>query len=392
MSRTSASAPTRRRCLVLLLAAPVLALPLAGSHAAAAPDGPPTGASAPGGRPYVVTLRVGAVPRGVAARFQASPHHVYDTALNGFAAHLTDGQLRRLQRDPDVLALEADQAVHVDATQAVTVGGGLHGLDRIDQRALPLSGGYTTTRSGSGVRAYVIDTGIATGHPDLGNRATNVFDAFRGSGQDCNGHGTHVAGTIGAATYGVAKAAALRGVRVLDCAGSGATSGIIAGVDWVARNHVKPAVANLSLGGSKSAALNTATTSLVNAGVFVSVAAGNENQAACNVSPASASGVLTVAASDKTDARAPFSNHGSCVELYAPGAAVTSTWLNGTTATISGTSMASPHVAGVAALYKAYGDAPSGTVNTWVLNNATRDAVRSNVSGTPNRLLFKGTL
>lgn len=395
MSRSPSSAPTaRRRRTVVAIVAPMLALPLTGlgGNAAAAPAAPPSQTEVRGAQPYIVTLREGAAPRGVAARYQASPRHVYETALNGFSASLTDGQLRQLQGDPDVLAVEADQVVHADATQAVAVGGGLYGLDRIDQRPLPLSGTFTTTRDGSGVRAYVIDTGIATAHPDFGGRASNVYDALGGNGQDCNGHGTHVSGTIGAATYGVAKAVTLRGVRVLDCAGSGATSGIIAGVDWVAKNHVKPAVANMSLGGAKSTALNTAATNLINAGVFTSVAAGNENQAACNVSPASAVGVMTVAASDKTDARASFSNYGSCVELYAPGVAVTSTWLSGTTRTISGTSMASPHVAGVGALYKAYGDASSSTVNTWVLNNVTRDVVTGNVTGTPNRLLFKGTL
>lgn len=246
--------------------------------------------------------------------------------------------------------------------------------------------------TGSGVRAYVIDTGIATAHADFGDRAANVYDAFGGNGQDCNGHGTHVAGTIGAAAYGVAKASSLRGVRVLDCNGSGSTSGIIAGVDWVRQNAIKPAVANLSLGGGLSSALNTATSNLASSGVFVAVAAGNENQDACKVSPASASGVLTVAASDKNDVRASFSNFGSCVELYAPGVNITSTWLSGGTKTISGTSMASPHVAGVAALYKSYGDAASSTVNTWILDNSTLNVITSNVSGTPNRLLFKSTL
>jgi len=163
-------------------------------------------------------------------------------------------------------------------------------------------------------------------------------------------------------------------------------------VDWVTANHIKPAVANLSLGGGKSSTLNTATTNLANSGVFVAVAAGNENQDACNVSPASASGVLTTAASDKTDTRASFSNYGACVDLYAPGVSVTSTWLNGATNTISGTSMASPHVAGVGALYKSYGDAASSTVNSWILNNTTASVIKSNISSTPNKLLFKSTL
>jgi len=238
----------------------------------------------------------------------------------------------------------------------------------------------------------VIDTGIATAHADFGGRAQNVYDAFGGNGQDCNGHGTHVAGTVGGATYGIAKASSLRGVRVLDCSGSGSTSGIIAGIDWVRANHIKPAVANMSLGGGYSSALNAATDNLSGAGVFVAVAAGNENQNACNVSPASAAAPTVVAASDKTDTRATFSNFGSCVEVYAPGVNVTSTWLSGGTNTISGTSMASPHVAGVAALYKSGGDAASSTINSWILTNASAGVVRSNPSGTPNRLLFKSTL
>ena len=394
MSRTPRTA-RRGVAAAALLVLPALALPaLTGTASAAASSPAPiprtTGPQVPGS--WIVTLADGADARGVARRYAAQTRHVYTAALHGFSAQLTDGQVRALRSDRDVVALEPDQVVRADATQTVGAGGGLYGLDRTDQRALPLSGSYTYARTASGVRAYVIDTGIATAHADFGGRASNVYDSFGGNGQDCIGHGTHVAGTIGGATYGLAKSASLRGVRVLDCSGSGSTSGIIAGIDWVRVNHVKPAVANMSLGGGYSSALNTATNNLSAAGVFVAVAAGNENQDACNVSPASASAPTVVAASDKADTRASFSNYGSCVEVYAPGVAVTSTWLSGGTNTISGTSMASPHVAGVAALYKGGGDAASSTINSWIVSNATTGVVKANPTGTANRLLFKSTL
>lgn len=338
---------------------------------------------------YIVTLKAGAKVRAVAALAQANPRFVYEAALNGFAAELNARQLEIVRRHPDVVAVEQDQEVTIDATQSNATWG----LDRIDQRNLPLSGSYSYNTSGTGVRAYVIDTGIQTNHPDFGGRASAVYDALGGNGQDCNGHGTHVAGTIGSATYGVAKNAYLRAVRVLNCQGSGTNSQVLAGINWVAQNAIKPAVANMSLGGGYSQAENDAVTNLANSGVFIAVAAGNESQDACNVSPASASGALTVAASNSSDTRASFSNYGGCVDVYAPGVSITSTWLNSGTNTISGTSMASPHAAGVAALYKsAYGDAASSTIASWIVDNATSNVIGSNPSGTPNRLLYKGGL
>jgi subtilisin family serine protease len=338
---------------------------------------------------YIVVVREGADPRSVAAVAGASPRYVYTAALNGFAATLNAGQLNALQQNPNVETIEQDQIAQASATQS----GATWGLDRIDQRYLPLSGTYNYNNTASAVRAYIIDTGIYASHSNFGGRASNVYDAFGGNGNDCNGHGTHVAGTVGSATYGVAKAVLLRGVRVLDCAGSGSFSGIIAGIDWVRLNRINPAVANLSLGGGYSSSLNTAVTNLANSGVFVAVAAGNENQDACNVSPASASTVTTVASSTSSDAKSSFSNWGGCVDLYAPGSSITSTWNNGGTNTISGTSMASPHVAGVGALYKGtYGDASHSTVDSWIKNNATANVISGNPSGTPNRLLYKASL
>jgi subtilisin family serine protease len=338
---------------------------------------------------YIVVLKARANLRSVAALAPTAPQYIYGAALNGFAARLNPGQLNALQHNPNVDYIEQDQEATIDTTQARAPWG----LDRIDQRNRPLSGTYTYTRNGSGVYAYVIDTGIQTSHPDFGGRAAASYDAFGGNGQDCNGHGTHVAGTIGGRTYGVAKAVRLRAVRVLNCAGTGSYAQIIAGVNWVAAKHANPAVANMSLSGGYSLALNSAVANMIKNGVFTAVAAGNSNANACNYSPASAPGTLTVAASDRTDLKASFSNYGACVDVYAPGVLITSTWLNGRTNAISGTSMASPHAAGVAALYKStYGNAASSTIVNWIINTSTKNVIYGNPAGTPNRLLYKGAL
>lgn len=312
---------------------------------------------------------------------------LYKHALNGFAARMTEEQALALSEDPRVAFVEEDARVYAIATQTSAPWG----LDRIDQRALPRNGSYTYNYTGAGVRVYVIDTGIRTTHAQFGTRAAVSFDAFGGNGQDCNGHGTHVAGSVGGSTYGVAKGALLRGVKVLDCQGSGSNSGVIAGVDWVAQNHIKPAVANMSLGGAASTALDNAVTNAVNAGVTFVVAAGNENQNACNVSPARAAGTLTVGSTTSTDARSSFSNFGSCVDIFAPGSSIASAWYTSNTATntISGTSMASPHVAGAAALYLQRDTAAApATVRTAILNGATANVLTGIGTGSPNRLLY----
>jgi subtilisin family serine protease len=335
---------------------------------------------------YIVVLNADAEPRAVAAAAGANPRHVYTAALTGFAAELNAGQLNALRHHPAVDYVEQDQEVRAAAVP--------WNLDRIDQRSLPLNGVYNPAGTpGTGVRAYVIDTGIYTAHTQFGGRASNVYDATGGNGVDCNGHGTHVAGIIGATAYGVANQVRLHGVRVLNCTGSGTTSGVIAGVDWVRVNRVNPAVANMSVGGGFSSALNTAVNNLASSGVFVSVGAGGDNGDACSVSPASAALAMTVAASTSTDARASYTNYGSCVDIYAPGSSIISTWHTSTTATntLSGTSMAAPHAAGVAARYKAtYGDAATATVDAWIKNRATLNVISGNPTGTPNRLLYIG--
>ncbi|HLM44957.1 MAG TPA: S8 family peptidase [Myxococcaceae bacterium] len=346
--------------------------------------GAPLHQAAPGLRidgDYIVKVKEGASARAVAAIAGVSPRFEY-SIINGFAASLNKGQLTALRQNADVEYIEEDAVVQADATQS----GATWGLDRIDQRALPLNGTYNYTTTASTVTAYIIDTGLQANHSDFGGRAANVFDAFGGTGADCQGHGTHVGGTVGGTVYGVAKGVKLRGLRVLDCSGSGSNSGVIAGMDWVRNNAVKPAVANMSLGGGFSSTVNASANSLADSGVFLAVAAGNNSGAdACNYSPASAASATTVGSTASTDARSSFSNIGSCVDIFAPGSSITSARLNGTSTTMSGTSMASPHVAGVGALYKGtYGDAASSTVDSWLKTNAT--------SLSYGKLLFKGSL
>jgi subtilisin family serine protease len=340
---------------------------------------------------YIVVLNEGANPRSVAAVAGVEPGFVYTAALNGFSAELNGGQLNALLHNPNVAYVEEDQVGSLATTQS----GATWGLDRIDQTSNTLNGTYIYNATASNVTAYVIDTGLLPTHSQFGTRASSVYNSAGGSANDCNGHGTHVAGTIGGSTYGVAKAVRLRGVKVLGCSGSGSFSGIIAGVDWVRLNATKPAVANLSLGGGFSSSLNTAVNNLANSGVFVAVASGNSNANACNYSPASAANVTSVNASTSTGAKASFSNYGSCTHLYAPGQSITSAWYTSTTATntISGTSMASPHVAGVGALYLAGNpSASNSTVRSWIINNATANVISGNPTGTPNRLLYKSSL
>ena len=321
------------------------------------------------------------------AAYGGRVERVYSNALNGYAAEMTEDEALALSEDPRVQFVEEDGVMTASATQSSPPWG----LDRIDERDLPLSGSYTYNWTGSGVRAYIIDTGIRTSHTQFGGRASNVYDAFGGNGSDCNGHGTHVAGTVGGSTYGVAKSVRLRGVRVLDCNGSGTTSGVIAGVDWVRANHIKPAVANMSLGGGASSSLDTAVNNAINAGVAFSVAAGNENTDACTRSPARVAAAITVGATTSSDYRASYSNWGTCLDIFAPGSSITSAWhtSDSATNTISGTSMASPHVCGVTALYlQAFPGSSPSTIRNAIVNNSTTNRLSSIGSGSPNRLLY----
>jgi len=318
----------------------------------------------------------------------ATVHFVYGAALSGFAATLSDTAVASLRADADVAFIEQDQIYRTVETQTNATWG----LDRIDQRSLPLNTQYTYATTGLNVHAYIIDTGIRSSHIEFSGRVGAGYDAIDGGApDDCNGHGTHVSGTIGGTTYGVAKQVTLHGVRVLDCTGSGYNTGVIAGIDWVTANHTKPAVANMSLGGGASASLDTALANSVAAGVVHVVAAGNENTDACLSSPAREPQAITVGATSNTDARASFSNYGSCLDIFAPGVSITSAWYtsDSATASASGTSMASPHTAGVVALFlQGMPSASPADVVSSMIAAATTNVVSSPGTGSPNRLLY----
>ncbi len=383
-----------RRPLAALTATLLTAVGVAATagSAAAAPGGTPGPALAT----YIVTVTPGtpadtAIER--SRRLGGEIRHVYTAALNGFAVTLPEDAAAQLHRLPGVEAVQADQELLATET---TQSRATWGLDRIDQTGARLDRTYGYTNTGQGVTAYVIDTGIRSTHSDLRGRVVSGYNAVPGGSsttEDCNGHGTHVAGTIGGTTYGVAKRVTLVPVRVLDCQGRGTTSSVIAGIEYVVDHHVagRPAVANMSLGGGTDGLLDDAVDRAIDDGITFTVAAGNDGQDAANHSPARVADALTVGATDSRDARAPFSNFGAGVDVFAPGVSITSAWStsNTTTRTISGTSMAAPHVAGVAALFlQSHVDAGPQAVTAAILGAATPGVVTNSGTGLNGALLY----
>jgi subtilisin family serine protease len=330
----------------------------------------------------------------LAAKYDSKVDYTYKSALRGFAGSMSEDAARKVAADPSVAYVQQNRTVHTTVDQLNPPS---WGLDRVDQRDLPLNSKYSYSTTASNVTAYVIDTGIRTTHQDFGGRATwGTNTTGDGNNTDCNGHGTHVAGTIGGAAHGLAKGARLVAVKVLDCNGSGSFAGVAAGIDWVTQNHTSgPAVANMSLGaqGSDAATENAVRNSIAD-GVTYAIASGNSNSNACNFTPARVAEAITVNASTRTDARASFSNYGTCTDIFAPGQDITSAWRTSDTATstISGTSMAAPHVAGAAALYlAANASASPAAVQSALKANATPNKITNPGTGSPNLLLYTGT-
>jgi subtilisin family serine protease len=378
-----------------VVATAVTAVSLAFVTPAQAADGEILGTNAEGTikNSYIVVFKDGATASAtsVAEAHNAKVTHTYRTALRGYAATMSEADAKRTAADPAVAYVEQNRVITALETQPNPPS---WGLDRVDQRTLPLDSSYTYPNAGNGVTAYIIDTGIRTTHSDFGGRASWGTNTADSNNTDCNGHGTHVAGTVGGTAHGIAKQVNLVAVKVLNCQGSGTLAGVAQGIDWVTANAAKPAVANMSLGASgTNATLENAVRNSISSGVTYAIASGNSSANACNFTPARTPEAITVNATDRTDARSSFSNYGSCTDIFAPGRDITSAWNTSDTATntISGTSMATPHVTGAAAVY--LGSPPTATpaaVDSALKASASIGKVSNPGSGSPNNLLFVG--